>query len=165
MNKDKLHYSRSKALHYALKYAITPNPLYRYFSIHGKGGGDCTNFTSQCLKSGGAPAVSSGKNQWWYKNNNCSISWAVASSLYWYLKINAKDHLYGVKGYEVNSPALLEVGDIIFYENIKRKIQHSVIVTSIHGSYPFISQHTPNLLNIPYEKNWAYKTHFMKISL
>lgn len=158
-------YNRIKAVNYAVNYAVVPNSSYRYFAVQGSNGGDCTNFTSQCLRAGGAPLIFSGRNQWWYNQNASSVSWAVAGSLYWYLKINHAEKLYGIKGEEVNSISMLEPGDLIFYENISGKIQHSAIITSFHYSYPLISQHTPDVLNIPYEKDWASKMHFIKISL
>ncbi|MHC6180165.1 amidase domain-containing protein [Clostridium sp. JNZ X4-2] len=160
-----LSYSRMKAVNYALTYAQSPNSAYRYFLVQGDNGGDCTNFISQCLKAGNAPMVSSGKSTWWYSKNSWSVSWAVAGSLYWYLKINAAEKLYGVKGIQVDSVSMLEPGDIIFYENKRGKIQHSAIITSFNRNYPLISQHTPNLLNISYEKDWAVKMYFLKISL
>lgn len=163
--RNNLSYSRIKAVNYALSYAKSPNPLYKYFPSQGDNGGDCTNFVSQCLKAGGAPMVSSHINQWWYSGPRWSISWSVASSLYWYLKISGEKRLYGAKGTEVDSISLLEPGDIIFYKNKRDKIQHSAIITSFQKGYPLISQHTPNNLNISYEKDWAIKMHFVKISL
>lgn len=163
--RNSLSYSRINAVNYAVGYSTTSNPAYRYFLVQGDNGGDCTNFISQCLRAGGAPMIFSGKNRWWYNNKRWSVSWAVAGSLYWYLKINSKEKLYGVKGTEVNSVSMLEPGDIIFYENKRGKMQHSAMITSYHNDYPLISQHTPNVLNIPYEKDWASKMHFIKISL
>lgn len=158
-------YSRTKAVNYAIKHAQNPNPAYRYFPVVGDNGGDCTNFTSQCLFAGVAPMIFSGKNIWWYKNHGWSISWATAHSLYWYLKINAHDNLYGAKGREVSSSSLLEKGDIIFYRNQRGKITHSAMITSFKNGSPLISQHTPEVLNISYIKPWASKMYFMKISL
>ncbi|APM39703.1 amidase domain-containing protein [Clostridium kluyveri] len=163
--KNNLSYSRIEAVNYALNYAKSPNPAYKYFPVQGDNGGDCTNFISQCLKAGGAPMVSSHKNQWWYSGPKWSVSWTVAGSLYWYLKINADEQLYGAKGTEVDYVSMLDVGDIIFYKNKRGRIQHSAIITSFDKDYPLISQHTPNHLNISYEKDWAIKMHFLKISL
>jgi hypothetical protein len=158
-------YSKINAVNYAIKYAEVPNPAFKYFPVYGDNGGNCTNFTSQCLLAGGAPMVFSGKNPWWYSNKGWSISWAVASSLYWYLRTNAEDNLYGVKGTEVPFVTMLEAGDVIFYEGSNGKISHSATITSFYYDYPLISQNTPNLLNIPYEKYWSTKMHFMQISL
>lgn len=160
-----MNYNRIQAVKYAVKYASIPNPSYRYFPVYENNGGDCTNFTSQCLRAGGAPMIFKGKEQWWYKNRASSVSWAVAGSLYWYLKANYKEKLYGVKGKEVDSISMLEPGDLIFYENKLGRIQHSAIITSFHRKYPLISQHTPNVLNIPYKKSWASKMYFIKISI
>ncbi|MFL0197144.1 amidase domain-containing protein [Clostridium sp. WILCCON 0269] len=169
--KDNSSYLRTNAVNYAINYAIVPNPAYRYFSVYGNDGGDCTNFTSQCLKAGGAPMVFTDKNPWWYKNNlkssgdSWSVSWSVAGSLYWYLKINAEEKSQGLKGMEVPSVSMLELGDIIFYENARGRIAHSAIITSFYNDHPLISQHTPNSLNISHIKKWAAKTHFIKIYL
>lgn len=168
-----LSYDRNAAINYATNYAIKPNPAFRYFLVYGNTGGDCTNFTSQCLNAGGAPMVFSNKNPWWYNNKNTSnplddswsISWSVVGSLYWYLKTNNSKKLYGVKGEEVPSISMLQIGDMIFYQNSNGVIAHSAIITSFYNNYPLISQHTPNALNIPYIKSWAVKMHFMKISL
>lgn len=163
--RNPLSYSREKAVLYAEKYALNPNPEYKYFSIYNNIGGDCTNFTSQCLRAGNAQMVFSGRNSWWYSGKKWSLSWSIAHSLYWYLKINAQNKSYGPKGTEVSSINQLEIGDLIFYENSKRLIAHSAIITSFYDNYPMISQHTFNALNIPYIKDWAAKMHFIKISL
>lgn len=169
-----LLYSREKAVNYAINYAVVPNPAFKYFVLYGENGGDCTNFISQCLNAGGAPMIFSGENPWWYDNKNTpnlsddkwSISWAVAGSLYWYLKNSYTKNLYGVKGKEVPSVSMLEPGDIISYQDSKGIIAHSAIITSFddYGN-PLIAQHTPNVLNIPYIKSWAVKMFFLKISL
>lgn len=158
-------YSRINAVNYAIKYASNPNPQYRYFPVQGYNGGDCTNFTSQCLFAGEAPMVFSGRNIWWYNSNGWSVSWATAHSLYWYLKINYEDNMSGAKGLEVSSVSLLEKGDIIFYRNNYGNLTHSAMITSFDKDLPLISQHSPEVLNIPYIKPWASKMHFMKIEL
>ncbi|AJA47630.1 putative amidase domain-containing protein [Clostridium pasteurianum DSM 525 = ATCC 6013] len=159
------NYSRENAVNYALKYANTPNSQYKYFPVNYDNGGDCTNFTSQCLFAGGAPMVFTGKNIWWCNSAGCSVSWSTAHSLYWYLKINTDNNLYGIKGKEATSTSDLEIGDLIFYRNKNNRITHSAIITSFMDNIPLISQHTPELLNIPYIKLWASKTYFMKIFL
>ena len=103
---------------------------------------------------------------WWYKGDSWSIPWAVAHSLYWTLKVNYQSNYYGVKGLEVDNVNMLELGDLIFYEDDRGVIYHSSIVTSFDNVGPLISQHTFNALNISYLKTWkARKIHFMKISL
>lgn len=163
--KSNLTYSKVRAVNYAFNYAQTPNPAFKYIPVYEDNGGDCTNFTSQCMLAGGAPMIFSGKNPWWYKSSRWSFSWSVAEELYLYLKNNEKNNLYGIKGKEVPYINMLEPGDVIFYENNNGRISHSATITYLYNDYPLISQHTPNFLNIPFEKNWAAKMHFIQISL
>ncbi len=167
-------YSRNAAVEYAKRYALKPNPAYRYFPIVGNSSGDCTNFTSQCLYAGGAPMIINGRNPWWYKHSGSSlpsrdswsVSWAVAHSLYWTLKINQESNLPGVKGLEVSDINSMELGDVIFYEDNNRTIFHSAIITGFSQNQPLISQHSFEALNIPYLKTWkSPKYHFLKISI
>ncbi len=43
-----------------------------------------------------------------------SISWAVAHSLYYYLKVNQEKGSFGAKGLEVYNKNELDVGDLVF---------------------------------------------------
>jgi len=162
-------YNRDLAVTYATSYALTPNPEYRYFPSINNNSGDCSNFISQCLNAGGLPMNYNSKSMWWYnhgtlntKDDTWSVSWAVANSLYWYLKTNTD------KAIEITDLNYLELGDIIFYENYNNVIFHSAIITSfitINGlKEPLISQHTYNALNVTFRKSYAYKgVHFIKI--
>jgi cell wall-associated NlpC family hydrolase len=168
-------YFRDDAVRYALKYALTPNYLYRYLPSHGEGGGDCSNFISQCLMAGGAHMDHSPPRPWWYNNNGTqdtrndtwSVSWSVAHSLYWCLKARYNLNLPGLKGMEVYDLGLLEHGDIIQYENNGGVIYHSAIITDFTyqggRKAPLISQHSFDALNISCIKPAAKKMHFIKI--
>lgn len=174
LTKELNRYNRDEAVKYAITYALTPNPDYKYLSYHGDGGGDCTNFISQCLNAGGAPMDFKSQKPWWYnhmetsKNDDkWSVSWSVAHALYWCLKSRAKLNLPGLKATEVSDISMLEAGDIIQYENADGIIYHSTIITSFineKGSQkPLITQHSFNAVNISYVKPAAKKMHFMKI--
>jgi hypothetical protein len=161
-------YKRINAVHYALKYALKPNPNYRYFSLTNTGG-DCSNFISQCLLAGGVSMNST----WWYKKGNplntngdtWSFQWSIAGSLYFYLRKNEKFNLPGPKGTEIVDKQILEIGDLIYFEDNKGNIFHSAIITSTGNEAILISQHSFEALNIPYQKSWeATKLHFLKIS-
>lgn len=167
-------YSRTAAVSYAVKYALKPNPAFRYFKLQQDTSGDCSNFISQCLLAGGAPMVYHSNNQWWYNNKGTSNvaddtwsqSWTVAHALYWLLKINNESNLPGPKGLEVSSVNMLKLGDVIFFENINGIKFHSAIVTSISNGIPLISHHSFEALNIPYNSSWpATKLKFLKISV
>lgn len=170
-------YMRERAVEYAVRHALEPNPSYRYFAVHGDGGGDCSNFISQCLRAGGAPMDYGSPRPWWYNNkggagaakHTWSVSWAVAHSLYWCLKVRGSMNLPGLKASEVTDIDMLEPGDVIQYENHKGLIYHSTIITSFSyekgARVPLISQHSFDGLNISYVKPAAKKMHLMKIVL
>lgn len=168
-------YSRINAVNYATTYALHPNPSFRYFPlINNETSGDCTNFISQCLLAGGAPMIYNGSHPWWYKKANAistkddtwSVSWAVAHSLYWTLKVNRQSQVLGVKGLEVYDSRLLELGDLIFFEGDNGNIFHTTIVTSFMHSLPLVSHHSFEALNIDYKNSWpAKRVHFLKISV
>lgn len=172
----KNEYMRDRAVEYALRYGISPNKNYIFFNVIGDGGGDCTNFISQCLYAGGAPMDYDGIRPWWYKkgttdshkSDSWSLTWSVAHSLYWCLKVRGENSR-GLKGIEVKNMEQLELGDLIQYENYKGIIYHTAIITSYvyeNGKkYPLITQHTKNAVNISYIKPAASKMHFMKIYL
>ena len=159
-------YDNEAAVSYALKYAVRPNQAYPYIAFHGDGGGDCTNFISQCLHFGGAPMDFKSSRPWWYKSvgnfKKWSLSWASAHSLYWCLKIRGIHDMPGIKGIETPDINILSFGDIIQYENSKGVIYHSAMVTAFDSRGPLISQHSYDAENISYVKP-AAKMHFMKI--
>lgn len=167
-------YSRIAAVNYAIKYALKPNPAYRYFKLQNDTSGDCTNFISQCLLAGGAPMIYNSNNQWWYNNKGTSNlqddtwsqSWTIAHALYWLLKTNNESNRSGPKGLEVSSVSLLQLGDVIFFENNNGIKFHSAMVTSFANGIPLISHHSFEALNIPYNSSWpATKLRFLKISV
>ncbi len=156
-------YSRASAVNYAVKYALHPNPAFRYFPLVNDNSGDCANFISQCLSAGGMPMSS----KWWYKRNGSqnpmkhtwSVSWAVAHSLYWMLKTNEPS-----LSKEVGFASNLEIGDLIFFENSSGVIFHSAMVTSAVNGSILISHHSFEALNIPYLSSWkGERLHFLKI--
>ncbi|MBU3190362.1 amidase domain-containing protein [Clostridium bowmanii] len=168
-------YSRINAVNYAKTFALHPNPSFRYFPlINNETSGDCANFISQCLLAGGAPMIFNGTHPWWYnkantfitKDDTWSVTWTVANSLYWTLKVNQQAKSRRIKGLEIYDVSLLELGDLIFFEDDKGNIFHSTIVTSFRDSQPLVSHHSFEALNIYYKNSWsAEHVHYLKISL
>ncbi|WP_291634223.1 amidase domain-containing protein [Clostridium sp.] len=169
------NYSRINAVNYATTYALHPNPSFRYFPlINNETSGDCANFISQCLLAGGAPMTFNGSHPWWYNKNNTlstkddtwSVSWAVAHSLYWTLKVNQQSNAPGIKGLEVQHVSMLELGDLIFFEGSNGNIFHSMIVTAFSYPHTLVSHHSFEALNIYYKNSWpAKRAHYLKISI
>jgi hypothetical protein len=168
-------YSRIDAVNYARTFALHPNPNFRYFPlINNESSGDCANFVSQCLLAGGSPMIFNGSRPWWYRKNNTlstkddrwSVTWAVANSLYWTLKVNQQFNAPGIKGLDVQDVRMLELGDLMFFEGNNGNIFHSAIITSFRYGQPLVSHHSFEALDISYKNSWpANRVHFLKVSL
>ncbi len=163
-------YSRGSAVNYALTYGLKPNPSYRYFPLVNDNSGDCANFISQSLLAGGARMDFNAARPWWYKHaankaqDTWSLSWTIANSLYYYLRVNDEKKSAYTKGVELTNKKDLELGDLIFFENIRGLIFHSSIVTGFSFGEPLISQHSYEAVNIPYRSSWpAAKYHYIKV--
>jgi len=159
-------YSRINAVNYATRYALYPNPAFKYFPIINNSSGDCTNFVSQCLNAGNAPMNYNPNNPWWYNTrvHSWSQSWTVAHTLYWHLKVNAKNKSSGIKGLEVWNKQALELGDLVFYENYQGRIIHAAIITAFKNNEPLVSHHSYEALNVSYQyTEEPNHPHFIKI--
>lgn len=154
-------YNRNSAVQYALQYALAPNLNYVYYQ-----GDDCTNFISQCLRAGGAKNDFNVTHPWWYNNGQSSICWAVAHSLFWYIRVCTMENRFGIKAntyylndnnkYKQQIDGKIAIGDIIQYKNFQDRIQHSTIVTGFDSinNEPMVSQHTFEGRNVTWRKNF-----------
>ncbi len=158
-----MYYDNDAAAAYALKYALTPNPAYVHYE-----GNDCTNFVSQSLRAGGCQNDYNYSHPWWYANRESSICWAVAHSLYWYIRTNTIEDRFGIKAdtyiitdndeYAQKIKGKIVVGDVIQYKNFQDRIQHSAVITSFDAmGEPLVSQHTYNA------RNTTWRRHFKEV--
>lgn len=91
-------YNREAAKKYALKYVLKPNKNYVNFESMG---GNCTNFTSQCLKAGGIVQDKTGNYKWYYtSSSNRAPSWSKANDFRNYYRKNKGSKT--VKGLNAN---------------------------------------------------------------
>ena len=120
MSKEK--YNRKEVYEYAKKWAYSRNPQYYNYDLIG---GDCTNFTSQCIFAGCNQMNYSKDKGWYYINgNNKSPSWTGVEFLYGFLTNNNKDGPSGIET-TINN---LDVGDIIQLSFDGVKFSHSLVV-------------------------------------
>jgi hypothetical protein len=158
---EQMIYNRDAAVRYALQYALNPNPAYIFYR-----GDDCTNFISQCLRAGGAQNDYHPTHPWWYSNGRTSICWAVAHSLYWYIRICSEQNRFGIKAltYTLNNPndyahaikGKVVPGDLIQYSDAQGRIRHSTIITAFDAAgEPLVSQHTFEGRNVSWRKPFA----------
>jgi len=135
-------YRRDLAAAYADRWWNEPNPAYEKFEVN------CTNYVSQCLFAGHAPMNYTGRRDsgWWYKGRSggrelWSYSWAVSHALQSYL---ARGATSGLQAVQVESPADLMLGDVIFYDwDGDGRFQHSTIVTAFDSAgMPLVNANT-----------------------
>ncbi len=82
-----LPYDRAAAVAYAHRWAFDRNPRYYDYS---ELGGDCTNFTSQCIYAGAGVMNYRPVMGWYYSNaNNKSPSWTGVPYLYNFMTGNS----------------------------------------------------------------------------
>lgn len=114
-------------------------------------GGDCTNYASQVIFSGGASMIKNQNNNWYYYGyNNRSPSWTGVNELSSFL--HRKGGI-GVHGEDYLKASELLVGDIIQLdlENLGKNTHTAVIYNpkGYLGSIPTISSHSFDRLNEP----------------
>lgn len=119
---SKKKYNREEVYEYAKKWAYSRNPKYYNYDLIG---GDCTNFTSQCIFAGCNQMNYSKDKGWYYINgNNKSPSWTGVEFLYNFLINNRESGPSGI----VTTIDKLDVGDIIQLNLDGSKFSHSLIV-------------------------------------
>ncbi len=148
-------YNRAAAVAYAIRYAEIPNvDQWKYYEGFG---GDCTNFTSQCLYAGGIPFDHVGKSSlekwYWYSDANRTASWTSSQAFRQYVLLNKTGP--GLRAH-IGQREELQLGDLVQLEEHGRSY-HTMIVTGyitdpnnpkVIVDY-LICQHSANFLNIP----------------
>ncbi|MFC9682656.1 amidase domain-containing protein [Streptomyces sp. NPDC056948] len=127
---------------YAEKHWNVYNKDYPDFSGHGAGG-DCTNFVSQSLKSGGwkhVPGYVYDYTKWFGNADIQSDSFVGVNEWSWFAQ-NSKRTKPLANVYQ------LEVGDVLQMDfNRDGSKDHTMIVTSKSGGVPYVTYHSTNTL-------------------
>ncbi|MBS2968007.1 amidase domain-containing protein [Metabacillus sp. KIGAM252] len=141
------YYDRMAAVQYAERWWNSHNSQYKNFDVN------CTNFVSQCLRSGGAqmrgyPGKGTG---WWMQNNTWSYSWAVAHSMNLFLPRSKT----GLRGIKVGSAEELRPGDVVCYdfEGDGRFDHTTFVVAKDKNNMPLVNAQTSNSRM----RYWSYK--------
>ncbi len=130
-------YNREAAVAYSYEWAGTDaalrNPNYTAYDIYG---GNCNNYTSQCLFASGIPMDYSGNEIWKWHGETISTngtafgrsySWTVCENFYGYCKNNTGRGLVAEVDGNLYSG---REGDIIQYVSGDRRV-HSVIISKV----------------------------------
>ena len=136
-----IEYNREKAGEYAKRWAFSRNPEYYNFDSIG---GDCTNFTSQCLFSGCGVMNFTRDFGWYYISlNNRAPAWSSAEYFRRFLLENRGEGPFGISR-EINQ---LDIGDFISLSN-GAEVYHTLIVVDIIDNMPFVAAHTNDAYNV-----------------
>lgn len=133
------------------------------------GGGDCTNFTSQCLLAGGWPMdyrESGYTTEWWYRRISSEPFDGAADdwwSCTWSLPENQFHYLTANHGTPVDLRAeprdirLLDLADLIFYDwDEDGLFDHGAIITSIDRfGRPLVTYRTLRPLDPVRNGHWS----------
>jgi len=154
-------YDRNKALKYANKWSLERNSMYYDYSDIG---GDCTNFCSQVLYTGGCKMNYSGNGWYYIDGNDKSPSWTEVNFLYNFL-IREKD--LGPIAREVNVKDI-RAGDIIQLSFQQGSLfNHSLVV--VHHGIPAsilnikVCAHSDDQFNYPLTNYTWTKIRFLHI--
>ncbi len=158
-------YYRDYAVSYAQAHVHNYNPQYQNFN-YPNGGGDCTNFVSQCLYAGGVPMVNTiwprtSSYDWYYyfnrpgyEDDEFSHPWINATSLY-------RHFSWGRPGLAVlvDYDYQLQLGDVVqLSSDSSSEPYHSMIVTAIgDNGEVFVSYHTTDTWN---KSLWALEIEY-----
>ncbi len=154
-------YNREKSLLYASRWALSRNPSYYDFDSIG---GDCTNFTSQCLFAGSNIMNYTPITGWYYYSlNSRSAAWTSVS--YFYQFIISNDSV-GPFGHPVDLKDT-SVGDFIQLSTVEPYFHHSCIIVKKEHAFQlnkiFIACHTYDAYMKPLSEYDISKIRCIKI--
>lgn len=155
-------YNRKAAVNYAKKWAFDRNPKYYDFSNIG---GDCTNFSSQVIYSGGCPMNVTKTLGWYYYNtNNRSPSWTGVEYLYRFLTTNKGRGPIAVE----STIDDIDIGDIVQLNfGADKQYDHSLVVIKIKEPRKpenvYISTHTYDRFDYPISNYYYDDIRFIHI--
>ena len=143
-------YNRARAVEYARMWALSRNPLFYDFT---GGGGNCTNFVSQCLLAGSLVMNPTETFGWYYVDvNNRAPSWTGVREFYEFLcgigDFSPKDKRQGPFADDV-ARELVEIGDVVQLSNMRGQFYHSLIVSGFENGDILVSAQSNDALDRP----------------
>ena len=143
-------YNRERAVEYAQKWALSRNPL--FFDFTG-GGGNCTNFVSQCLLAGCSVMDLTPTFGWYYRSlDDRAPAWSGVEQLYDFLTGSgdfAGQLLEGPFGEVATSRAQVEIGDVVQLANSSGDFYHTLIISALEGNEILVCANSDNALDRP----------------
>ena len=141
-------YDRERAVTYAETWALRRNPLFLNFAGRG---GDCTNFTSQCLLAGSCTMDFTPDFGWYYvSSDDRAPAWTSVGFFYDFITeqpvFASQNSGLGPFGREVRAREI-EPGDFIQLADEAGDFYHTLIITGFEPNDILICAHTDDALN------------------
>ena len=141
-------YDRERAVTYAETWALRRNPLFLNFAGRG---GDCTNFTSQCLLAGSCTMDFTPDFGWYYRTpEDRAPAWTSVAFFYDFITeqpvFASENRGIGPFGREVRAREL-EIGDFIQLADEEGDYYHTLIITGFEPNDILVCAHTDDALN------------------
>ena len=160
----KLPYDRERAVEYALRWALSRNPLFPDFTGIG---GDCTNFVSQAILAGSCVMNETPDFGWYYFSPvNRAPAWSSVVYLYDFLTgvpaFAEQNGGVGPFGSEVDTSGVMP-GDVVQLANAQGVFYHTLIVTGMDGDDLLVSAHTDDARNRPLSTYNYASTRFLHV--
>lgn len=143
-------YNRTYAVEYARKWALSRNPLFTDFT---GGGGNCTNFVSQCLLAGSSVMDFTPTFGWYFRSiDDRAPSWTGVEQLYDFLTGSgdfAGREAEGPFAVEAQSRRQVEVGDVVQLANETGDFYHTLLVCGFSGNDILVCAQSDDALDRP----------------
>jgi hypothetical protein len=141
-------YDRQRAVNYAETWALRRNPLFLNFAGRG---GDCTNFTSQCLLAGSCTMDFTTDFGWYYVNaDDRAPAWTSVGFFYDFITeqpvFASQNSGLGPFGREVRAREI-QPGDFIQLADEAGDYYHTLIITGFEPNDILVCAHTDDALN------------------
>ncbi len=143
-------YNRDRAVEYARRWALSRNPLFYDFT---GGGGNCTNFVSQCVLAGALVMNPIDTFGWYYENlDNRSPSWTGVREFYEFMcgigDFSPQNERIGPFCTEVTKESI-EIGDIVQLANFRGDFYHSLFISGFSDGEILICAQSNDALDRP----------------
>ena len=144
-------YNRERAVNYAETWALRRNPLFLNFAGRG---GDCTNFTSQCLLAGSCTMDFTPDFGWYYRTpEDRAPAWTGVEALFSFLtgapafaEANGGAGPYATQATE---PSQVALGDVIQLADEGGDFYHSLLISGFTTDDILICAQSDDALDRP----------------
>lgn len=146
-----ISYDRERVVAYARQWALSRNPLFADFT---GGGGNCTNFVSQCMLAGCSVMDLTPTFGWYYRSiNDRAPAWSGVDELYGFLTgsggFETERGDVGPYATVARSMRQVEVGDVVQLANSAGEFYHTLIISEITPNDILICAHSDDALDRP----------------